>query len=596
MAQRSLTAALVTWLVERGGLVVVVAFASYVWLAPTVIVDGDGAEMATLGTVGGVAHPTGYPAYLLWLRALAWLPGATPAHTTAIATAVIGALQLLVLHAACRAWGARSAAASFAVALYAAGPLAMRYGSQAEVFAFNQLIASAVLYLAAREARPRGVWRVVALAVVAGLGLADHVTCVLVAPVGVYGAVRGVREAPHKARAVAAGVAALLIGLSPYLYLFITPENAVSWGPLHGLGDLLDHVMRRAYGGPSAFAPNPTDRDPLGQLAALAGSLGRAWWWLPGLAGLAVLGSRCVRGRDDEGEPKLGWQMLALSFVLAGPVLASRFDLPTTGMARYAVQRFHLLPILLLAPAVALAFESALARGEASQARRLRVRPRVAVAIAVLGFAVAALRSAPELLRVRTPAVENAMRGILHGLPPDAVVLGSGDIPYFGLGYLQVACGERPDVTYVFWQSVAIRWYRERLARRGLVIDTAARGAPSLRVAEQVLASGRPLFVDLSLRNILSSFPSYPVGTLFRVLPRGQARPSLDELAAINRAWFAALDLHYPHPGLDDEYPTLIHDDYAAAWQLIVDAYTAAGRTDDAAAATRDMQQLAPWP
>ncbi|HET9620509.1 MAG TPA: DUF2723 domain-containing protein [Kofleriaceae bacterium] len=578
-----------TWLVERGGLVVALALAAYVALAPRVIVDGDGAELATLGTVGGVAHPTGYPAYLLWLRALAWLPGASPAHTTAIATAVLGAIQLLVLHAACRAWGARPAAASFAVALYAAGPIAMRYSSQAEVFAFNQLIASAVLYLAAREARWRGGRRVIALGLVAGLGLADHVTCVLVAPVGVLGAVRGVREAERGGRAAAAGVAALVVGLSPYLYLFVTAENAVAWGPMRGLDDLIDHVLRRAYGGPGAFAPNPTGRDVTGHLRALALSLGRAWWWLPGLAGLATLAVRCVRCvRNDGPEPRRGWQMLALAFVLAGPALAARFDLPTTGMARYAVQRFHLLPTLLLAPAVARAFEHVLARRA--------VRPTVAAGIAALGFATAALLSAPELLRVRTPAVEHAMRGVLHSLPRDAVVIGSGDIPYYGLGYLQVACGERPDVTYIYWSSVAIQWYRERLARRGIVIDTAARGAPSLRLAEQILASGRPLFVDLSLRNVLASFPSYPFGTLFRVLPRGQARPSLDELAAIHRAWFAALDLHYPHPGLDDEYPTVIHDDYAAAWQLLVDAYAAAGRADDAAAAAREMEQIAPWP
>jgi hypothetical protein len=237
---------------------------------------------------------------------------------------------------------------------------------------------------------------------------------------------------------------------------------------------------------------------------------------------------------------------------------------------------------------VARAFEAVLARR--------RVRTPVAAGLAVLGFVTAALLSAPELLRVRTPAVEHAMRGVLHGLPANAVAIGSGDIPYFGIGYLQVACGERPDVTYIYWSSVAIQWYRERLARRGIVVDTAAHGAPSLRLAEQILASGRPLFVDLSLRNVLASFPSYPDGTLFRVLPRGQARPSLDELAAINRAWFAALDLHYPHPGLDDEYPTVIHDEYAATWQLIVDAFAAAGRRDDADAATREMQQIAPWP
>ncbi|HEX8107213.1 MAG TPA: DUF2723 domain-containing protein, partial [Kofleriaceae bacterium] len=84
-------------LIDRGGLIALAALVGYVWLAPTYIVDGDNAEFATLGTVGGVAHPTGYPAYLLWLRATAWLPGAAPAHTAAIATAILAAIQLAVL-------------------------------------------------------------------------------------------------------------------------------------------------------------------------------------------------------------------------------------------------------------------------------------------------------------------------------------------------------------------------------------------------------------------------------------------------------------------------------------------------------------------
>ncbi|HMG57549.1 MAG TPA: DUF2723 domain-containing protein, partial [Kofleriaceae bacterium] len=494
-----------TLLIDRGGLVAVVALVAYCAIAPTWIVDGDGAEFATLGTAGGAAHPTGYPAYLIWLRATAWLPGATPAHTAAIATAILAAIQLVVLHAACRAWGARPTAATFAVALYAAGPVAMRYGSQAEVFALNQLVVAAVLYLAARGGPLRGGLRVAALGLVAGLGLADHLTCVLAAPVGVLGAIRGVREARRPALAALGGLAALGLGLAPYGYLFVTRDNAVSWNTFHTAGELIDHVLRRAYGGPGAFAPRPGELDPAAHLRALAVTVGRGWCWLPGLAGLALLGHRSSRFARSEpaggGEPRIGWQMLALAFVAAGPLLAVRFDIAPTGLNLYALRRFHLMPTLLLAPAVACAFELAVARVAA------RLRPAIAAALAVLGFATAALVALPDLLRVRTPAVEHAVRGLLHGLPRDAVVLGSGDIPYFGTGYLQVACGERPDVIYVYWHSVTIRWYRERLARRGLPVDTAAAGAPSLRIAEQVLASGRPLFVDQSLGNILRAYP-----------------------------------------------------------------------------------------
>jgi hypothetical protein len=574
-------------LIDRGGLIALVALVGYVWLAPPWFVDGDNAELAVLGTVGGVAHPTGYPAYLLWLRATAWLPG-TPAHTTAIATAILAAIQLVVLHAACRAWGARPTAATCAVAIYAAGPIVLRYSSEAEVFAFNQLVVAAVLYLAAQHGPLRGGWRVAGLGLAAGIGLADHLTCVLVAPVGLLGAIRGVREARRPAAAAAGGVAALLAGLSPYAYLFVTRETSVAWGTVRTAGELLDHVLRVAYGGPGAFSPGGGRLHVASNLAAFAVSIGRGWCWLPAIAGLAVLGQRCVR--RGAGEPSIGWRMLALAFVVSGPLLAARFDLVPRGLYLYVIRRFHLLPTLLLAPAVAGAFELAIARtGE-------RLRPAVAAAIAVIGFATAALIAVPDLLRVRTPAVENAMRGMLRGLPPDAVVLGTGDIPHFGLGYLQDACGERPDVIHVYWHSVQIRWYRDRLARRGLVIDTAAaaKGVPSVRIAEQILASGRPLLVDTALGNILKEFPSYPYGTLFRILPRGQARPTLDEVAAQNRAWFAALDLDYPVPGPDDEYPTMIHDEYAETWRIIADGYTALGRPDAAAEAAARMQALRP--
>jgi hypothetical protein len=580
--------ALRRFLVDRGGLIALAALVVYVWIAPAHIVDGDNAEMATLGAVGGVAHPTGYPAYLLWLRAMSWLPGTTPAHTAAIATAILAAVQLLVLHAACRAWGARSMAATFAVAIYAASPVAMRYSSEAEVFALNQLVVATVLYLAAREGPLRGGWRVAALGLVAGIGIADHVTCVLVAPVGLVGAVRGVREARRGAGAAVAGIVGLAIGLTPYAYLLVTAENLTSWSTLGGVGELLEHVLRTAYGGPGTFSAHHGALHPAANVLAFAATLGRAWWWLPALAGVAMLGYRCMRTRD--GEPRIGWQMLTIAFVAAGPLLTVRFDIEPTGLALYVARRFHLMATLLIAVPVASVFDVFVARYQA------RLRAEVTAVIAVLGFATAALLTIPDLMRVRTPAVEHAMRGLLRGLPPNAVVFASGDITYYGTGYLQVARGERPDVIVALWHFVGVSFYRARLAHRGIIIDTTETEMPSVRIADQILTSGRPLFVDLSLGNVLTEFPSYPYGTLFRILPRGSKRPSIDELATINRDWFAALDLDYPRPGIDDEYPTDIHLGYARTWRIIADAFGAAGRRDDAFNAVELMRQLGPRP
>ncbi|HEY0987836.1 MAG TPA: DUF2723 domain-containing protein, partial [Kofleriaceae bacterium] len=147
----------------NGVVVALAALIAYCALASPHIVEGENAELAAVGAIGGRAHPPGYPLYVLWLRAWSWLPGATPAHTTALATAILGALALLVLHAACRAWGARPLAAGIAVVIVGAAPLIVRYHSQAEVFALNHLIAALVLWLAAARGPLRGAWRAIAL-------------------------------------------------------------------------------------------------------------------------------------------------------------------------------------------------------------------------------------------------------------------------------------------------------------------------------------------------------------------------------------------------------------------------------------------------
>src|SRR5262245_44511545 len=137
-------------MLDRGGLLGLAAVLAYAWLVPHHIVDGDNAEFSTLGAIGGAAHPTGYPLYLVWLRALSWLPGTSPAHTAGLATAVIGGATVFVLYSACRSWGARPVAATIAAAVFGAAPAFVRIATTAEVFALNCLVVATVLWLAAQ--------------------------------------------------------------------------------------------------------------------------------------------------------------------------------------------------------------------------------------------------------------------------------------------------------------------------------------------------------------------------------------------------------------------------------------------------------------
>ena len=573
---------------EQGGVIGLVTLLLYVFLAPSHVVDGDNAEFVTLGALGGTAHPTGYPAYVLWLRLWSWLPG-NAAHASAVATAILGAAQMVVLVNACRAWGVKTAAANAAVAIFAGAPVILAMYTEAEVFAMNGLVAALVIWFAAREAPLRGPWRCGVLALVAGLGMANHVTCTLLAPVGLLGIVRGARETDRKGRAISFAVVGFVLGLTPYLYLLIAPDHAGTWGKPETLGDLLHLFLRNDYGGPGSFAARGNERYPVENLLAFGETLVRTWLWVPGIAGVVMIGHRIAR---PAGETRLAWMALAASFVVAGPLLVLRFNLmPGRLTTTYVIERFHILPMLILVLFVAAALDLVFAR----LPERLR-SPRLGAALLVVGFAAIAGRSLGHIVRAHAPAVEEQVRNTLRSLPERAVVIGATDDLKSGIAYLQLIQSERTDVFYINWPLMTLGWYRDRVVAEGIPFTRGEPGIASVVIAERVLASGRPLYVDVLQANILKTLPHYPYGTLYHVLPRGTQPPPIEKVFAINQEVYAKFELSYPRPGLDDRWATSVHVKYAFTWRHLASALRKAGKLEEAAWALEAAREIGPQP
>ena len=575
------------WGLEHGGLLAVVALVAYAWLAPDHIVDGDNAEFATLATTGGTAHPTGYPLYLLWLRALSWLPG-SPAHAAAVATAVLGAGTVLVLHAACRAWGAKPVGATLATALFAAAPIFIRIATTAEVFALNCLIVAAVLWLAAANGPLRGHRRAIALAVVAGLGMSNHMTCTLAAPVGLLGIVRAAREAQRPAITVALAAGSFVAGLLPYVYLVLTPDTPLSWGKVDGVADVIAMILRQDYGGPGAFLPTPVEVPASRQLAAFAASLGRTWLWLPLAFGVLALGRGIARPTS---EPRWGWLCLGATWLAAGPLLVMRFNIEPSGLGLYVSQRFYVLPALLLAVPIAVG----LAPLDALVERGRLGRRGACAGIAVVGFAAVLATTLPYLARMHTPAVERYATNLLETLPENAVLFIGQDDEYFGVGYAQWALGKRHDVTAVAPQLTVMPWYAARVARKGIAAPP-GEGHPMVRLVDKLLREGKPVFVEKARAEIISTFTTYPYGTVMKVLPRGAPTPPIDEIVAENKAVYACFQLGYPLPGTDDEFATAIHHRYAGTWLTLGRKLEQAGKRAEAAWAFEAARAIGPQP
>ena len=216
-------------------------------LGPT-ITEGDSGQLAAAVHTMGVAHPTGYPLYLMVGKLFDLLPMGEPAHRIAFSSAVCAAVGAGLL-----CWALISLTLSVPAGLL--GGLALGFNtwvwSQAnivEVYALNLLLVCLALVMFVRwsgEPTPR---RLSLLAFVSGLALTHHRTSVFfVAPMLLW-AVAATR--PLSARVI--GRAALFAFLPLLLYLWLPWRSAhhppANWGNTSGsLRYFLEHISGAVY-------------------------------------------------------------------------------------------------------------------------------------------------------------------------------------------------------------------------------------------------------------------------------------------------------------------------------------------------------------
>jgi hypothetical protein len=234
-------------------------------LAPTVLTGND-AELVAAAHVLGIAHPTGYPLYLLAAKLFELLPLATPPMRVALLSAVSGAGA-----AAAIAWAtarlARSGPAGVLAGLIAAlsGEL-WSQATMAEVYALNALLVAGAIAASVRWSERRRPRDLVWLALVTGLGLAHHLSALFFTGPLLIGVLVVQRPSARElGKAALAGAAPLL----SYVYL---PARAaarppIMWSDVSGWGSFVWHVTGRSFSQAYAFAR------PWVEVRAVAGEL-----------------------------------------------------------------------------------------------------------------------------------------------------------------------------------------------------------------------------------------------------------------------------------------------------------------------------------
>ncbi|KAJ1481641.1 hypothetical protein T484DRAFT_1806647, partial [Baffinella frigidus] len=409
---------------------------------------GDSGELIASAFQLGVAHPPGYPLFILVEKLVAsLLVFGSVAWRMNVGMALVGAAAVGVMYLTAAQLAASRGAALLAAGLLALNPIVWTYSTHAEVFPLNNLLVAILLYLSVAS------WG----AFIMGLGLTNQHTML-------------VYEVPLALAVLVAGRKTLLapgpllrlfllfcLGFSVYLYMPLATLRMpyVSWGDATSLDGFLRHILRKEYG---SFRLSADEKEP-----------GRLWeglhhWAMnvveqnpPGLALLAPLGlgAHLLRAFRGHGRSAELWLDATLMFYLV--FFHALANLPLYGRPDHIeiIRRFWMQSACIEVLIIASGADAICTLLPAN----LRGAPfSVSVAALLVGWAAVQWEVQDQSDNY---VVEQFGREVLSLMPPNALFLTMTDLVTNSLRYLQVCHHYRQDVFVADQNLMSALWFVE---------------------------------------------------------------------------------------------------------------------------------------
>ena len=536
-------------------LVAVTAFATAAFVSTTgdSVRGGDSGELMVVAKELGVAHPPGYPLWVLLSYGLEHV-GVGMQYLSP----VCGGLTVGVLFACAELATGSVAAGLLASALALCSRAHWRYATSPEVFALNNLLCAALLhrglsYIVAPRRRATALYLA---SIVSALALANqHASVVFIAPSAAvillhYVFVSEGYDGEKVAVLVMSALTfvAVLLGLYSQLYFAAVYSGSKhTWGATFDTQGFLVHVLRMEYGtfslaneragyAQTHFAASLQDwaRHTAAELPS------------PALAALAAAGLAPwpfgARGR-------LAWVqgLLVLNVAAYLAFFGSLSNLPLdTELFRSVQERFWLQPYLVVCVAAGIGLHGLLAFAARVCGPRAGRAASCAAAMLVLAWCAAVVPTLHAEMDLRdNRVVEDFGRALLTPLARNSILLTKGDILTNSVRYAQAFKGAREDVATLDVEMLSAVWYVPRVRHFHSNVDVAypgsfygpRKGGFNARqfLEENVVKRQTAVYVAYDVAEKDSSwkqdFVKVPVGMADQFLPRAEAEAWSDKLA-----------------------------------------------------------------
>jgi hypothetical protein len=471
-------------------------------LAPTVY-NLDSAELTTAAATGGITRATGYPLYLVLGYLWSWLPIGDVGYRMNLFSAFNGALTVALAERILRRWGVESWAAFGALGLLACAPFFWSLALIAEVYTLHTALMAGLLLALQRWAADPAPRRLALVGLIGGLSLAHHAATVLLIPGCLWYVITVAPRRAFAPRTWLPAIAALLVGLSVYLYLPVrySALPAFNYAGRYDADGLLQLIDLRT---PNGLWWLVSGRAFAGEMLAYQGAelwrevirfgvqLWRAFFAIG--IGPGVLGAIILLRRDW----RLGG-MLVLMFICGAAFYIDYrvLDKETMFLPTYLIWA------LWLGRGYQWLLDWLRAAGHEPGRRGNEWLARGVIAGAV---AFAAAWNWPQVDLSGDWSARARGELILHDVQPHALVLGWWDTAPL-IEYLQLVEGERPDV-----QAIN-RFLIEPAAMRQLIVREVTR---------------RPVYIDTPPDDLPRNVEARPDGLLYRL----RLRRNMPEAAA----------------------------------------------------------------
>ena len=416
------------------------AFVLYLFTCARDVTGEDCGELVTAAKVLGVAHPPGYPVWCLLGQVFTWIPIGSVAFRVALLSAVAAAVTTsLVCLLLLRLTGSRPAATAASLML----AFSVDFWSQsviAEVYTLNTAFLALALYLTWRWYEQRSNRLLFGLAFTLGLSLTNHSTMaplLLLFVLFVFSIHWNIWREPGLLPLTVL-LTALPLALYAYLPIRAEARTIMNWGNPRTLEDVLDHIFRQQYAHEFTHAPRTVSSTWAQALTVVKAAANQ---WTPWLGWIALPGAFIAIRRNLRFGLLLGAIFGACT---AGFVVLLNFEV--TDREKVTAYRLFYIPAWVIA---AIWIGYSLAAAEKLLYRVRLPRPER------LAWAVCGLALVPLVLHYRANdksryrIVRQYAEAILTTLPPNAMIVPSGDHSSFPLIYLQGVEKRRLDVTIV---------------------------------------------------------------------------------------------------------------------------------------------------